>query len=126
MSEDRGRNESEPTFHLPRELPMSAAAGVLSGIIGGCTLGAALGPAGALLGIGLGLVAGVIAGNAIAADERRGNRRTRELDAIIGITEGSMGAGPVSRVPVEHVVPTEGEGWLSEWLTPPPPAVKPS
>jgi transketolase N-terminal domain/subunit len=94
----------------------------LLGVCAGVALGATAGPLGVAFGIALGLAIGVIAGKVIEKDERIRAHRTRELDAVIGITEGSLGAGPVSLVPPSDA-PLDGDSWLAEWLTPPPPMV---
>ena len=123
--EDGTSKDSDPSFRMPRKLPTSAAAGIASGVVAGFAVGAVAGPHGVALGFVLGLAVGWIAGKVIEKDERLRVRRTRELDAIIGVTEGSLGAGSVSLVPTEHLEPRsheEGERWLSEFLTPPPPA----
>jgi hypothetical protein len=41
------------------------------------------------------LVIGIIAGKVIEKEDRLQTRRTKELDAIIGVTEGSLGAVPI-------------------------------
>jgi hypothetical protein len=103
-------------------------AGALTGIVSGIAFGAFTGPVGALLGMWMGVFVGLVMGYVIARDDETQSVRTRELDAIIGITDGSMGAGKIT-------IPSEGEdaegdapppysskeAWLSEWLTPPPP-----
>ena len=114
---------SETTFHMPGRLPTGAVAGIVCGIVGGCSVGAIVGPVGAALGFGIGLLVGFISGKVMEKDDRLSVRRTRELDAIIGVTEGSLGAGPVSLVPSQPDIPEDGGRWLSEWLTPPPPMV---
>jgi hypothetical protein len=123
MPKTYGEN-GEATFRLPRTLPTALVAGALSGIIGGLAVGAIIGREGAVLGVGLGLVIGMIAGKVIEKEDRLQARRTKELDAIIGVTEGSLGAGDVPLVPSDPApeLPGGGEGWLQEWLTPPPPA----
>jgi hypothetical protein len=52
-------------------------------------------------------------------DEGRRAARGRELDEIIGVAGGDMGAAPVS-MPPPPPEPAPAE-WMSEWLTPPPP-----
>ncbi len=114
--------ETEPSFRMPRTLPVAVVTGIVTGVIGGFGVGAIVGPLGVGLGFGLGLAAGTLAGNAMAKDDRRRARRTNELDAIIGVTEGSLGAGPVSLVPARDADEAEGRvQWVAEWLTPPPP-----
>ena len=54
-----------------------------------------------------------------------GWRPTRELDAIIGITNGSMGLGDVAiQFAEEPPLYPSREAWEAEWLTPPPPQVR--
>jgi hypothetical protein len=106
-------------------------AGCMSGLVAGIALGAFTGPIGMTFGILLGMAVGLIAGYTLADDVESRAQRTKELDKIIGITQGSMGAGPVSLVPQaiedadadEEPVYSTKEAWLAEWLTPPPPNV---
>src|SRR3989442_12793348 len=63
------------------------------GLASGVALGAVVGPAGVIAGIALGCAIGLVIGHVLAREEAKRNRRTRELDAIIGITDGSIGAG---------------------------------
>jgi hypothetical protein len=120
------KTNDDPGFRMPRKIPASIAASLASGVVGGVSIGALIGPLGVALGLGLGLAIGFAAGRVIEKEERRALKRTKELDAIIGITEGSLGAGPVSLVPSapEGGVSEEAQTWLSEWLTPPPPVVE--
>ena len=97
--------------------------GAILGVCGGAALGATVGPLGIAFGFALGLMIGMIAGKVIEKDGRIREHRNRELDAEIGITEGSLGAGPVSLVPSGPDVPQDADSWLAEWLTPPPPMV---
>jgi hypothetical protein len=117
------KTNGEPGFSVPKKIPASIAASLVSGVVGGVAIGAFMGPIGVALGLGLGLAAGFVAGRAIDKEDRRASKRTKELDAIIGITEGSLGADPASLVPppLEPQVTEEAQTWLSEWLTPPPP-----
>ena len=106
---------------IKRNVQRSLALGL--GGSAGIALGATVGPLGVFLGILLGLVAGFLAGKVMARDENLHADRTRHLDAVIGITEGSLGAGPVSLVPEPELSEPliDGDSWLAEWLTPPPP-----
>ena len=98
-------------------------AGALSGLACGLVLGAMTGPFGIVMGAGMGVVVGMIVGLVIEAEDQRSDRRTRELDDIIGTTRGDMSAGPVSLVSSEaQSARAELEQWATEWLTPPPPS----
>jgi hypothetical protein len=102
--------------------------GGLLGAVAGIALGATVGPLGVLLGLLLGLGAGYVATKVTQREELLRADRTRHLDAVIGITEGSMGAAPVSVAPPELEEDMEpkmidADAWLAEWLTPPPPVV---
>lgn len=124
---DRGRFEALRIrlARLPRR-PVIAAA--LSGVIAGVALGSMSGPIGAVLGMWLGVGVGLVTGYVLAHEDAHASVRTRELDAIIGITKGSMGAGPTITVAPsdEDDLPaySSKEAWAAEWLTPPPPAVR--
>lgn len=100
--------------------PLVVGASAASGIVAGIAFGAVVGPVGVAVGVGLGTLIGFVAGTIMMWEDGRATRRTRELDAIIGITEGSMGKGGAKTVPSEEV---ESERWVAEWLTPPPPPV---
>jgi hypothetical protein len=115
---------------LPRR-PMIAGAG--SGVLAGIAVGLFAGPAGVAIGMWLGFTVGFVAGMVLAHEDDTRTRRTQELDAIIGITHGSMGAPPGS-IPPRPIAAAElededapqlstKEAWLAEWLTPPPPSV---
>jgi hypothetical protein len=104
-------------------------AGALSGVVAGIALGALTGPTGVVFGMWMGIGVGLVSGFVLAREDETRSARTQELDSIIGITKGSMGAGPISIAPPaseadEDEAPaySSKEAWLSEWLTPPPPA----
>lgn len=103
------------------ELAAPLGVGVGLGLTTGIVTGMMAGPVGLVLGIAIGGCAGFFAGAAMFRDARRRDARNRELDAIIGVSEGDLGAAPVA-MPRE-----EGESsaraWVAEWLTPPPPVV---
>lgn len=103
------------------ELAAPLGLGVILGVSAGIFTGIMAGPIGALVGFCAGAVAGTVAGTAMYRDEGRREARSRELDEIIGITGGNMGAAPVSIPPPERS--DAAERWLAEWLTPPPPVV---
>jgi hypothetical protein len=105
-------------------------AGALSGVVSGIALGAFTGPIGVVLGMWVGIGVGLVSGYVLAREDETQSARTQELDTIIGITNGSMGAGARSIAPRAIEAQTDEppaysskEAWLSEWLTPPPPAV---
>ena len=130
MNKPDPSDPQDASFPMPRKLPTQVGAGVLCGVVAGLAGGAIVGPLGLLLGLGLGIGIGAAAGLVIDREDEKHGERTRELDAIIGITEGSLGAGPVSLVPpapesdAPESTETERETWLAEWLTPPPPAAQ--
>ena len=106
--------------------PLLVKAGGCCGIVAGLTLGFMLSaPAGLVLGLAFGGAIGVVAGIVMDRDERRTSHRTRELDDIIGITSGSLGADTRSSIPPPPDADREQElrSWVTEWMTPPPPHV---
>jgi len=100
------------------EMATPIGVGVTLGLSAGVLLGMVAGIAGVVLGLAVGAVAGYLAGRTMHRDEGHRAVRVRELDAIIGVGGGDIGAAPVSLPPE----PTPGD-WMAEWLTPPPPAV---
>ncbi len=98
------------------EMATPIGVGVTLGLSAGVLLGMVAGLAGVLLGVAAGAVAGFLAGRTMHRDEGHRAARVRELDAIIGVAGGDMGAAPVS-IPPE---PAPAD-WMAEWLTPPPP-----
>jgi len=82
-------------------------------------MGIMAGPVGAVLAVAGGTIAGLCAGLAMHRDDTRRAARSRELDDIIGVTEGDLGAAPVS-MPAQPD-DTAAKAWMAEWLTPPPP-----
>ena len=109
--------------------PMLVKAGAVSGLLSGLSVGLVVSaPAGIMVGVSLGASIGIVAGIVMDREDRRTNDRERRLDEIIGVTSGSLGAPP-------SVPPPGGEGrgerhddelraWMTEWLTPPPPAAR--
>ena len=87
--------------------PMAVAA--TCGIASGIALGAMVGPLGVVLGVGIGVGIGLVAGHVLAREEKARSRRTRELDAIIGVKSSpfSLSRGV----------------WAAGCPTPPPPTV---
>ena len=108
------------------ELATPLGVGALLGISAGVLLGLVAGWIGAFVGFAAGAAAGLLAGTAMHRDEGRRAARGRELDAIIGVDGGDLGAAPVSMPPPEPGDDAQGpssEQWMAEWLTPPPPVV---
>ena len=115
-------------------LPGWVTAGAACGLMAGLAVGAIAPFPGMVLGSLLGVGAGAAAGGALRKEERKREARDRELDDIIGVTSGNLGACPESlraafRKSVEDVEedgasdPLAARAWLDEWLTPPPPAL---
>lgn len=100
------------------ELAAPLGVGVGLGLSTGIVTGMMAGPVGLILGIAIGGAAGFFAGAAMFRDARRREARNRELDAIIGVSEGDLGAAPVAMPREERESAT---AWVAEWLTPPPP-----
>ncbi len=122
----RGRWESwvAKLARLPRR---PIIAGALSGVVAGIALGAYTGPIGVVFGMWLGVGVGLVTGYVLAREDMTESVRTRELDTIIGITKGTMGVGALpARALEDDDLPaySSKEAWLSEWLTPPPPACR--
>jgi hypothetical protein len=106
------------------ELATPLGVGALLGISAGVLLGLVAGWIGAIVGFAVGGAAGLLAGTAMHRDEGRRAARGRELDAIIGVDGGDLGAAPVSMPPPEpDDAPKEPSPaqWMAEWMTPPPP-----
>jgi hypothetical protein len=105
-------------------------AGAFSGVVAGIALGSVTGPVGVVLGMWMGVGVGLVTGYVLAREDETQSARTQELDTIIGITKGSMGAGalamPADEADAEDDLPaySSREAWLSEWLTPPPPVAR--
>jgi hypothetical protein len=97
-------------------------AGVICGIAVGLTLGMMVStPAGIVFCVSLGATIGIVAGVVMDREEKRSNLRTKQLDDIIGVTRGSLGAPPSA--PPHFEKEEELKSWVSEWLTPPAPHV---
>jgi len=92
--------------------------GIVLGVVAGGLLGMVAGLGGVLLGLLAGGAAGFLAGAAMHRAEGRRAARVRELDEIIGVAGGDLGAAPVS-IPPEPAP----DDWMRDWLTPPPPVV---
>lgn len=117
--EDPGREPGR----IDRGLAILLLSSIASAVAGGAALGAVVGPLGVVWGVCFGLGFGVLVGKGLAREERARAERTRMLDDIIGITEGSLGAAPESLVPTAGEPSAEAQRWLAEWMTPPPPKV---
>ncbi|HEY8040922.1 MAG TPA: hypothetical protein VIF15_14050 [Polyangiaceae bacterium] len=107
------------TLRARIELATPLGVGILLGLATGILLGMVAGGMGALVGLAAGAGAGFLAGTAMHRDEGRRAARARELDAIIGVAGGDLGAAPVSIPPPADEAPSTQ--WMAEWLTPPPP-----
>jgi hypothetical protein len=75
--------------------------GGAAGLVTGAIVGAAAGPVGIVAGAMLGAAAGTTAGFALDIAVREHEQRTRELDAEIGVTAGSLGAPNLAHPPAK-------------------------
>jgi|HubBroStandDraft_6_1064221.scaffolds.fasta_scaffold1442252_2 hypothetical protein len=107
------------------ELATPMGVGAILGLSAGIVTGIMAGMVGALVGLCVGSLVGLVAGTAMLRDEGHRAARGRELDQIIGVSGGDMGAAPVSIPPTAMREAREAEesskAWMAEWLTPPPP-----
>jgi outer membrane lipoprotein SlyB len=78
------------------------AEGAASGAIVGAVVGVAAGPAGIAAGAVIGGIAGALAGAVLDRDASEQAARTRELDAAIGVSEGSLGAPNLKHPPAQR------------------------
>ena len=98
------------------------------GLAGGLAMGAMTSHAiGVVLCSMFGAAVGAVAGVVMQREDSRAGARTRQLDEIIGVTRGSLGA-PAGSIPpgdlgADRERSDELQHWVREWLTPPPPAV---
>jgi len=83
----RARDGGRANSRLAHEIEAGTA-----GMLTGAAVGAAAGPPGIVAGAVFGAAAGTVVGAALDADSRARSQRTRELDAAIGVTAGSVGA----------------------------------
>jgi hypothetical protein len=84
--------------------------GAAGGALAGAVLGAVAGPPGMIAGAVLGAAAGAVAGAVLDADASREAAHTRELDAVIGVSGGNIGAPSVRHPHAPGlVVPPGGE-----------------
>lgn len=77
------------------------AEGAASGAFVGAVVGAAAGPAGVAAGAVIGGIAGALAGAVLDRDSAEHAARTRELDAVIGVSEGDLGAPNLKHPPAK-------------------------
>jgi hypothetical protein len=101
------------------ELAAPLGVGAVLGLSAGVVTGMMAGVAGVIVGVGVGTLAGAIAGMTMHRDEGRRAARSRELDEIIGVSGGQLGAAPVMMPPAPEE--SSRSTWVAEWLTPPPP-----
>lgn len=115
----------------PPLVKVGGACGVLAGLSIGLMVSA---PAGIVFGLSIGASIGIVAGIVMDRDAQRESYRHRQLDEIIGVTSGSLGAPPSIPPPPnarEHDEDEHGpksseadlRSWVTEWMTPPPPHV---
>jgi hypothetical protein len=75
------------------------AEGAASGAFIGGVIGVAAGPAGVAAGAIIGSIAGALAGAALDQEASDQATRTRELDAVIGVSGGDLGASNLKHPP---------------------------
>jgi hypothetical protein len=75
------------------------AEGAASGAFIGGVIGVAAGPAGVAAGAIIGSIAGALAGAALDQEASDQATRTRELDAVIGVSGGDLGAPNLKHPP---------------------------
>jgi hypothetical protein len=103
--------------------PLLVKTGAVIGLFAGLSMGLVVSsPAGVPFGMMLGTFAGIVAGIALDSEEKRRGRRTRQLDDIIGVTSGNLGAR--GSIPPESTKERELRRWMTEWMTPPTPGVR--
>ncbi len=131
MREERGARLQAAVIRVASQPRRPVVAGAMCGVIAGIALGMFAGPVGLIVGLFTGVAIGFISGLVLAEEDGSKSMRTRELDAIIGVTAGSIGSA--SFTPSEPTFADEEAGeplsskeaWLAEWLTPPPPGCLP-
>jgi len=77
------------------------AEGAASGALVGGLVGVAAGPVGVAAGALLGGIVGALAGAVLDDDASRRAARTRELDAVIGVSGGTIGAPNLKHPPAK-------------------------
>jgi hypothetical protein len=121
-----------------RRVPVLVKAGAVCGLLAGLPIGMMVSaPVGIVFGLSLGASVGIMAGIVMDRDEKRSSHRTKQLDDIIGVTSGSLGAPPSIPPPAPlpddedetecvdgRMSEVELKAWVTEWMTPPPPHVR--
>lgn len=88
----RGSRRAPARAGLPREGYVTLEAATLAGAASGVAVGAIGGPPGAIVGGIIGTAVGMMAGSTLDVAQRRADAHDRELDDMIGVTEGDLGA----------------------------------
>lgn len=70
-----------------------------SGTVAGAVVGSIAGPVGAIAGAIVGSVAGAAAGAVLEDEAQRAHLHDEELDEVIGVYDGAMGAAPPNAPP---------------------------
>ena len=91
-----GKPDNAATRRIEHE-----AEGAASGAFVGAVVGAAAGPAGVAAGAVIGGIAGALAGAVLDDEASKQAARTRELDAMIGVSEGDLGAPNLKHPPAK-------------------------
>lgn len=90
---NRNKGEKTPeSVKPPKSHTHGEEAGALGGEVVGAVVGSMGGPAGAVAGMVLGAAAGAVIGKTIDEEADRKSYHDEELDEIIGVTKGDMGA----------------------------------
>lgn len=76
---------------------MTVEAATIAGAASGAVAGAIAGPAGVVIGGAVGAALGMAAGQAMEDNDDAASVHDRELDEVIGVTRGTVGAGPIAR-----------------------------
>jgi hypothetical protein len=91
-------NEKSQVVKLPKAHTTEAAA--VAGEIVGAVVGSAAGPPGLVAGMVVGAFAGALAGKCLDSDAQRVRAHDAELDEVIGVVGGDLGAvQPPARQP---------------------------
>jgi phage tail tape-measure protein len=100
-----GSDGKQPELDLPTHNDHALAeAGALGGAIAGGVIGAIAGPVGAIAGAAIGSAIGGFAGNTIDHDIERTSQHDKELDEIIGVSNGHLGTPPETKHPSAEVL----------------------
>jgi hypothetical protein len=75
--------------------------GAASGALAGAVMGSIAGPPGVVAGAIIGGAAGAVAGATLDTESTREGAHTRELDATIGVTKGTIGAPNLAHPPAK-------------------------